>query len=99
MGDDNASEKERLHAIMMAGLVGERERGNGGVVFVNKEKNIIKYILLHEVESEELRARFEDELTENGNDHLFIMEEVDRVMHIWKVPRDKLANLPFEIGA
>ena len=75
MGDDNASEKERLHAIMMAGLVGERERGNGGVVFVNKEKNIIKYILLHEVESEELRARFEDELTENGNDHLVMQNQ------------------------
>lgn len=98
MGDDNASEKERLHAIMMAGLVGERERGSGGVVFANKEKGIVKYILLQEIESEELRARFEDELTEDGNYHLFIMEEIERVMHIWKLPRDKLANLPFENG-
>lgn len=76
--------------VLSVALTGERNRGNGGIVLCNRSTDKIAYILVHEIESEELRETVGDLLTEEGLRYFFILEEKDRKIHIWKV--DKTAG-------
>lgn len=96
MGEERVVSADHIHRVMRVGLIGERERGNGGVVFDSKDRDSVQYLLLAEIESEQMRERLEDELSEDANAHLFVVEEVEKVMHVWKIRRDALASVAVE---
>jgi len=84
--------KGPLAPVLNAAIYGERNRGSGGVVFCNHEKKIIQYMLISEFEAEEFRDKLGDILSEEGNEYYFVVEEIDRSMHIWKIPRNNITE-------
>ena len=80
-------DRQRMSAIFATALSGEKTRGSGGVVLCNKSKGTICYALVDEFESEELRERIRDMLSDEGTEYAFVVEEVDRTVDIWKIPR------------
>lgn len=69
---------------------GERARGSGGVVLVNETS--MAYVLVDEIESEELRESLRDGLSEDGTHFVYIVMEKDRQVHIWKLDRLNLVG-------
>lgn len=76
-----------LTAVLQEAMYGEQTRGSDGVVYQNKENGIVKYMKLSEIESDELRERVTEIVTEEGDVFYIVLEEVERVMHIWKIPK------------
>lgn len=76
-----------LIPVLQTAMNGEQTRGSHGVVFQNKAQGILHYITVDEIPSEELRDRVSDILSEEGDTNYFVVEEVERVMHIWKIPK------------
>ena len=83
-------------AIVTVGLAGEKDRGNGGAIYVNRIDNIIKYMLVDEFESEQFKDTLSDMLSEDGSLNLYVVEEIERVLHIWKIPRHHFAGMEVE---
>ena len=78
-----------LTPILKEAVLGEETRGSDGVVYCNKAENIVRYMKIHEIESQELRERVEDIVTEEGRVFYLVIEEIERVMHIWKIPKNE----------
>ena len=78
-----------LTPILREAVLGEESRGSDGVVYCNEADKIVRYMKIHEIESQELRERVEDMVTEEGCAFYFVIEEIERVMHIWKFPKNE----------
>lgn len=76
-----------LTPLLHEAMHGEETRGSDGVVYYNKAENIVRYMKIHEIQSEELQERVADIVTDEGRDYYFVLEEIERVMHIWKIPK------------
>lgn len=86
--------------LLQEAMSGEESRGSDGVVYYNKAQSVIRYMKIHEIESEELRERVEDIVTEEGAVFYFVLEEIDRVMHIWKIPkRQAMQQIMHDVGS
>ena len=61
---------------------GERERGNGGAVYYNESTNEIGYLLIPEIEPQELQENVSDLL----NDESFVvLYKTEKEVHITKM--------------
>ena len=78
--------------IVRTAIEGERARGSGGVVFVQRSLGRATYQLTSEIPNPELRENVESLLSECGETHLLCLEEVDRAVHLWKIPRAEVAD-------
>lgn len=72
---------------------GEMERGTSGCLYINRNENTHNYILLHELSNPQLKDALEDMLTEEGASNALIVEEVDRNVHIFKMPRSEILKI------
>ena len=89
-----------LQQVAAVALPGEQARGNGGVVVLASTDQAM-YRLLHEIESEELRERLQDLLSEHGQENVVVVQEQNAtddaetraVANIWMVARAKLAEI------
>lgn len=88
---------EVLLPIVHAAWHGEKERGSGGVV-VRSYKHGIRYALLEELPHPEMRDSIEDMLTEEGQTHVFVVQEEEKTLHVWKLPRAKVMELMSKQG-
>ncbi len=79
----------QMSKIVECALHGEMTRGNGGFVLLGVSTGI-SYMLIDEIESEELRESLRDQLSEDGVHYVYVVEEQERTMHIWKIDRAKL---------
>lgn len=84
-----------LLPIAKAAWDGENARGNGGVV-VRSYKDGIRYSLVHELPFDEMRESIEDMLTEEGDQFVFVLQEEEKTLHVWKLPRTKVVELMSE---
>ena len=84
MALDDPDFAQRVYRVA---LEGERTRGDGGAILINREKETIAYVLLHEVPNDELREVIGDMLTDEGRRYFFVLEESERNVHIWKMDK------------
>ena len=80
-----------LDAVVGAIAEGERARGTGGVVVYTDETDV-RYVMVHELETEELREAVADMLSDEGDEYVFALNRA-KDMHIWKISRFKIAEL------
>jgi hypothetical protein len=74
-----------LAACFQVGLQGEADRGNGGVIYLEDEK--VGYMLLHEVEPQELRERLAAEIEDDDGRNFFILHRHEGSVHVSKLAR------------
>ena len=80
-----------MSKIVECALNGEMKRGNGGFVLLSVSSGM-SYMLIDEIESEELREALRDQLSEDGVNYVYVVEEQERNMHIWKIDRANLVT-------
>ena len=83
---------DELWPIVKAAWDGESARGNGGVV-VRSHKNGIHYLLVNELPFDEMRESIEDMLSEEGDQFVFVVQEEEKTLHVWKMPRTKVVEM------
>ena len=92
----SADERSLLRAIVRVVAEGERMRGTGGVIVYADASNV-RYMLVRELGTEELRERVEDMLSDEGDEYVFALKDENKATHIWKLPRVKIAEMLSEI--
>ena len=76
-----------MQKAMMLALRGERERGGGGVVYVDAARGTAGYLLAGEVEPAELRTQIEEQLTEEGDRMYFFAIKTEGEVHVSKMAK------------
>ena len=87
-----ATDETLLRMVSDAAFEGERQRGSGGVVHLDRNTKTARYFLVNEIQVADLREKAEDMLSECGDRYVFVMEESDGAAHIWKIDRMQLTN-------
>ena len=96
---DMLQKRKELNRRIFACLIeGEKSRGNAGACLVYLVDGTVAYRLVHEIAHDEFREALEDLLSEEGDKHMFVVEEnAQRQLHLWKVPRREVADYEFAI--
>ena len=87
-----AASQEIVRALVRVVAEGERERGTAGVAVYTSASDM-RYVLLQELPSEDLRERIGDMLSEEGDEFVFAVEGEATTAHIWKMSRAKIAEI------
>lgn len=66
-------------------MVGEMQRGSGGVVFV--EDGNIGYVLIQEVQPVEFREKVEEMFEEDDGQHYFVIHKDKLNLHVSKIQK------------
>lgn len=90
-------DKNLTKEIIRVALEGEKARGNNGAVLIDTSQSDVKivYLLSHEFGPEEFSEKLNDSLSEDGQNYIYVVNKVDKAMHISKVLRSAFSNLEF----
>ena len=81
----------QLHGIFKAYLNGAHERGTGGVVYVKGEE--CAYRFPREFRGvPQFQEKLEDLLADDGDAHVYVIEERDSQLHVLAYPRSRVLD-------
>ena len=83
-------------AFLYVAASGEQVRGSPGCVMVETATTTAKYLLLHEVEPQEVRTKVEDLIEEEDQPYFYILFKEEGNIHIVKVSKQEAMGHMFE---
>lgn len=79
-----------LAACFKTAVEGEQSRGSGGVVYLDGDK--VAYLLLDQVQPEQLREKIADDIEEDKGQNYFILHRDAGNIHVSKLARRPLSE-------
>ena len=76
-------------AYVFVAASGEQQRGSPGCVWVDGEAGRCEYLLLREIPNDDLRSGIEDMISEDAEEHFFIVHKHGESAHVFKYPKRK----------
>lgn len=76
-------------AFVFVAASGEQQRGSPGCVWVDAEAGRCEYLLLPEVPNDDLRSGLEDMVSDDNDEHFFIVHKHKESAHLFKYPKRK----------
>ena len=78
-------------------MQGEKTRGTGGVVWCDTETDI-KYVLIDEIEDDNVRESLRDSLSDDGDQYIFfVVKDIETAqLHVTKMERQVAMSLVFD---
>ena len=87
MLENKVSDPAIADVIIHTAINGEKSRGDNGAVLVDTENSTIVYLLTHEFQPDNFREKLEDLLSEDNNQHIFVVFKSKTDMHVSKMAR------------